>query len=241
MLAEHGDSPEDPIPIAIETSRGHLVTCLQASGRRVYAINPMTVARYRHRHVVSAVRGGCPGVKAGAWCGRRRRRTTSAAATAGRQRAIHGPFNAPPGLSAPGVCGSHLGGLSHRRGGTWNRGSRRSAPFRRLLPVPPAVPGSPCGDRSPGGRDARTSTPRAWPSVERVRARGSQTAVRPWMAAVSAPSTTPTGPLPGGTPPTRRSPARRTSAPAADRRAPQEPPSRLGREVSPSGAAWSPG
>jgi hypothetical protein len=45
LLAERGDSPEDPIPIAIETSRGHLVTCLQASGRRVYAINPMAVAR----------------------------------------------------------------------------------------------------------------------------------------------------------------------------------------------------
>ncbi|MFC9645336.1 transposase, partial [Streptomyces mirabilis] len=41
LLAEHGDSPEDPIPVAIETSRGLLVACLRASGRRVYAINPM--------------------------------------------------------------------------------------------------------------------------------------------------------------------------------------------------------
>jgi len=53
LLAEHGDSPDDPIPIAIETSRGLLVACLQASGRRIFAINPMAVARYRDRHVVS--------------------------------------------------------------------------------------------------------------------------------------------------------------------------------------------
>ncbi len=53
LLAEHGDSPDDPIPIALETSRGLLVACLRASGRRVYAINPMAVARYRDRHVVS--------------------------------------------------------------------------------------------------------------------------------------------------------------------------------------------
>ncbi|MFD7407361.1 IS110 family transposase [Streptomyces sp. NPDC059866] len=53
LLAEHGDTPDDPIPIAIETSRGLLVACLRASGRRVYAINPMAVARYRDRHVVS--------------------------------------------------------------------------------------------------------------------------------------------------------------------------------------------
>ncbi|AGP51725.1 hypothetical protein M271_00430 [Streptomyces rapamycinicus NRRL 5491] len=53
LLAEHGDSPDDPIPVAIETSRGLLVACLRASGRKVYAINPMAVARYRDRHIVS--------------------------------------------------------------------------------------------------------------------------------------------------------------------------------------------
>jgi transposase len=53
LLAEYGDSPDDPIPVAIETSRGLLVACLRSSGRRVYAINPMAVARYRDRHVVS--------------------------------------------------------------------------------------------------------------------------------------------------------------------------------------------
>lgn len=53
LLAEHGDTPDDPIPIAIETSRGLMVACLRASGRRVFAINPLAVARYRDRHAVS--------------------------------------------------------------------------------------------------------------------------------------------------------------------------------------------
>ncbi|MFF4519837.1 IS110 family RNA-guided transposase [Streptomyces mirabilis] len=53
LLAEHGDSLDDPMPVAIETSRGLLVACLRASGRRVYAINPMAVARYRDRYAVS--------------------------------------------------------------------------------------------------------------------------------------------------------------------------------------------
>ena len=53
LLAEHGDSPEDPIPVAIETSRGLLVACLRATGRRVFAINPLAVARYRERHSVA--------------------------------------------------------------------------------------------------------------------------------------------------------------------------------------------
>ncbi|MGW0595480.1 IS110 family transposase [Streptosporangium sp. NPDC002607] len=53
MLAEHGDHPDDPIPVAIETSRGLLVSCLRATGRTVYAINPLAVARYRERHSVA--------------------------------------------------------------------------------------------------------------------------------------------------------------------------------------------
>jgi transposase len=53
LLAEAGDSADDPIPVAIETSRGLLVACLRATGRRVYAINPMAVSRYRDRHSVS--------------------------------------------------------------------------------------------------------------------------------------------------------------------------------------------
>lgn len=50
MLAEAGDSAENPIPVAIETPRGLLVAALRATGRRVYTINPMAVARYRERY-----------------------------------------------------------------------------------------------------------------------------------------------------------------------------------------------
>jgi transposase len=53
LLAEHGDSAEDPIPVAIETSRGLLVAALHTSTRRVYAINPQAAARYRDRHAGS--------------------------------------------------------------------------------------------------------------------------------------------------------------------------------------------
>jgi len=53
LLAEHGDTPDDRIPVAIETPRGLLTACLRATGRQVYPINPMAVARYRDRHSVS--------------------------------------------------------------------------------------------------------------------------------------------------------------------------------------------
>lgn len=53
MLADVGDTADDPIPIAIETPRGLMVAALRASGRPVFAINPMAVARYRERHSVA--------------------------------------------------------------------------------------------------------------------------------------------------------------------------------------------
>jgi transposase len=53
LLAEHGDTAEDPIPVAIETSRGLLVAVLRTGRRKVFAINPMAAARYRDRHSVS--------------------------------------------------------------------------------------------------------------------------------------------------------------------------------------------
>ena len=53
LFAEAGDSAEEPIPVAIETSRGLLVACLRATGRKVFAINPMAVSRYRDRHSVA--------------------------------------------------------------------------------------------------------------------------------------------------------------------------------------------
>ncbi|MGW7169668.1 IS110 family transposase [Streptomyces sp. NPDC054884] len=53
LLVEYGDSEEDPIPVAIETSRGLLVAVLRTGKRQVFAINPMAAARYRDRHSVS--------------------------------------------------------------------------------------------------------------------------------------------------------------------------------------------
>ena len=53
LLAEAGDSPDAPIPVAIETSRGLLVASLRATGRPVFPINPMSVSRYRDRHSVA--------------------------------------------------------------------------------------------------------------------------------------------------------------------------------------------
>jgi transposase len=50
LLAAHGDSAEDPVQVAIETPRGLLVARLRATGRKVYPVNPMAVARYRDRH-----------------------------------------------------------------------------------------------------------------------------------------------------------------------------------------------
>jgi hypothetical protein len=53
LLAAHGDTASDPIPAAIETPRGLLTACLRATGRKVYPINPLAVARYRDRHSVA--------------------------------------------------------------------------------------------------------------------------------------------------------------------------------------------
>jgi transposase len=63
MLAEHdtrsgleGEGGGELVPVAIETSRGLLVACLQATGRDVYAINPLAAARYRERYRVSGAK-----------------------------------------------------------------------------------------------------------------------------------------------------------------------------------------
>jgi transposase len=53
MLADAGDDSGDRVPVAIETPRGLLVAALRATGRPVYAINPLVVARYRERHSVA--------------------------------------------------------------------------------------------------------------------------------------------------------------------------------------------
>jgi len=53
LLATAGDTEDNPIPVAIETPRGLLVSALRATQRQVYAINPMAVARYRERWTVA--------------------------------------------------------------------------------------------------------------------------------------------------------------------------------------------
>lgn len=53
LLVEAGDAAQDPIPVAIETARGLLISCLRSTGRAVYSINPMAVARYRERYRVA--------------------------------------------------------------------------------------------------------------------------------------------------------------------------------------------
>jgi transposase len=53
LLAEHAESSEQPIPVAIETAKGLLVAALRAAGYQLFPINPLAVSRYRDRHVVS--------------------------------------------------------------------------------------------------------------------------------------------------------------------------------------------
>jgi transposase len=53
MLVAAGDNAQEPIPVAIETPRGLLVAVLRATGRPIYPINPLAVARYRERTSVS--------------------------------------------------------------------------------------------------------------------------------------------------------------------------------------------
>ncbi|MFD7159044.1 IS110 family transposase [Kribbella sp. NPDC059898] len=49
ILTEH-DPIEGALAVAIETSKGLLVAGLRAAGRRVFAINPLAVSRYRDRY-----------------------------------------------------------------------------------------------------------------------------------------------------------------------------------------------
>jgi transposase len=51
-IAHHAEEPEQVL-IGIETDRGLLVGALVAAGYQVYAINPMSVDRYRDRHTTS--------------------------------------------------------------------------------------------------------------------------------------------------------------------------------------------
>jgi len=55
LIAEHAEEP-DQVVIGIETERGLWVGALTGAGYRVFAINPLAVARYRDRHHVSGAK-----------------------------------------------------------------------------------------------------------------------------------------------------------------------------------------
>ncbi len=56
LLAEAGDTVDDPIPVGIETDRGLWVAALRATGRVIYPINPLAASRYRSRYAVSGAK-----------------------------------------------------------------------------------------------------------------------------------------------------------------------------------------
>lgn len=55
MFAEHADEPMDLV-VGIETDRGLLVGALVGAGYQVFAINPLSVDRYRDRHRTSGAK-----------------------------------------------------------------------------------------------------------------------------------------------------------------------------------------
>lgn len=55
LIADHVDDPAQ-VAIGIETERGMWVQALIAAGYTVYAINPLSVSRYRDRHNVSGAK-----------------------------------------------------------------------------------------------------------------------------------------------------------------------------------------
>jgi transposase len=61
LIGQHagdGEDVDDPagVVIGIETDRGPWVQALLAAGYRVFAVNPLSVARYRERHVTSGAK-----------------------------------------------------------------------------------------------------------------------------------------------------------------------------------------
>src|SRR5690349_12981761 len=55
LVAEHASEPSEVV-IGIETDRGLWVSALVEAGYQVYAINPLSVSRYRDRHAVSGAK-----------------------------------------------------------------------------------------------------------------------------------------------------------------------------------------
>ena len=64
LLADHlGDGEPGDVVVGIETDRGTWVQALLAAGYQVYAINPLSVARYRERHVTSGAKSDAADAK----------------------------------------------------------------------------------------------------------------------------------------------------------------------------------
>ena len=61
LVAGYAEEPGDVV-VATETDRGLFVGSLVAAGYEVYAVNPMSVARYRERHVTSGAKSD-PGTR----------------------------------------------------------------------------------------------------------------------------------------------------------------------------------
>jgi len=55
LVAAHAEEPQDVV-IGIETDRGLFVAALLAAGYQVFAVNPLSVSRYRDRHAVSGAK-----------------------------------------------------------------------------------------------------------------------------------------------------------------------------------------
>ena len=58
MIGEHVGEDDEPLAVVvgIETDRGPWVQALIAAGYRIYAVNPLQVARFRERHGVSGAK-----------------------------------------------------------------------------------------------------------------------------------------------------------------------------------------
>lgn len=54
-LADHAEDP-DQVVIGLETDRGLLIDALVSAGYELFAINPLSVSRYRDRHTVSGAK-----------------------------------------------------------------------------------------------------------------------------------------------------------------------------------------
>jgi transposase/transposase IS116/IS110/IS902 family protein len=62
LAAAHAGDPAEVV-IGIETDRGLFVAALVAAGYQVFAVNPLSVSRYRERHAVSGAKSGAGDAK----------------------------------------------------------------------------------------------------------------------------------------------------------------------------------